>query len=127
MSSSSKPRIKSYIAGADLSAKQYTFVKFGSDNKTVVACGGNERSIGILQNKPESGQAAEVALPGGGGKLKINESVALGKLLTSTSGGLGEVADAAGEWCGAMAYDEGVQNDVIAVEVIATQAQASDA
>lgn len=125
--SHSDPRIYSFVAGANLSALQYTFVKFGADNKTVAACGANERAIGILMNKPLLGERAEVALPGGGAYLKVNENIALGKLLTSTAGGLGEVADAAGEWCGAIAYQAGVQNDVIAVEVIATQAQASDA
>lgn len=127
MASRSQARIKTFKAGADLSAKQYTFVKFGSDDKTVVSCAANERAIGILQNDPVSGGAAEVALPGGGALLKVSESVALGKLLTSTAAGLGEVADAAGEWCGALAYKAGDANDVIAVEVIATQAQASDA
>lgn len=125
--SHSNPRMLSFTASGDLSALQYTFVKFGATKDLVAACGANERAIGILMNAPASGQVAEVALPGGGAYLKVNESVALGKLLTSTSGGLGEVADAAGEWCGALAYQDGVQNDVIAVEVIATQAQASDA
>ena len=125
--SHSKPRLYSFKAGADLSALQYTFVKFGSAKDTVAACGANERAIGILMNAPASGERAEVALPGGGAYLKINETVALGKLLTSTSGGLGEVADGADEWCGAIAYQDGVQNDVIAVEVLAQHASASDA
>lgn len=125
--SHSEPRIKSFIAGEDLSSDQYKFVKLSGDGKTVVGCGANERSCGILMNDPGNGERAEVALPGGGGLLKINENVALGKMLTSTSGHLGEVADAAGEWVGAVAYDSGVQNDVISVEVTGFPAQASDA
>lgn len=119
--------MKGFLAGENLSAKQYHFVKFGSDEKTVVACGANERAIGILQNAPESGQGAEVALPGGGAYLKVSETIGLGKLLTSTGAGQGEVADAAGEWCAAMAMEAGVADDVLSVFVIATQAQASDA
>lgn len=126
MASRSQARFKTFTAGEDLSSKQYTFVKFGSDNETVLSCAANERAIGILQNDPTSGGAAEVALPGGGANLKVSEAVSLGNLLTSTAAGLGEVADAAGEWCGALAYDSGVANDVIYVEVIATQAQASE-
>lgn len=122
-----QPNLKAFKAGADLSAKQYHFVKFDTTKDTVVACAGNERAIGILMNKPIQGEAAEVAIIGGGAKLKISEAVGLGKLLTSTAAGQGEVADAAGEWCAALAFEDGVTNDVIAVMVIATQAQASDA
>ena len=123
----STPREFSFIAGEDLSSKQYTFVKFGTDEKTVLGCGANERAIGILMNAPESGEKAEIALPGGGGKLLISETVALGNLLTSTASGQGEVADAAGEWVAAIAHKAGVASDIIPVEVIQMQAQASDA
>lgn len=55
---------RSYIAGEDLSAKQYYFVKL-SAAKTVVACSGTtDIAIGVLQNKPESGEAARVRLLG---------------------------------------------------------------
>ena len=127
MSSYAQPNLKTYKAGADLRAKQYHFVKFGATKDVVVACAANERAIGILMNQPNSNEAAEIALPGAGALLKVSEVVALGKLLTSTAAGQGEVADAAGEFCGAMAYEDGVADDVIFVMVIATQAQASDA
>ena len=123
----SNPRIYSFIASADLSAKQYTFVKFGATKDKVASCAANERAIGILLNAPASGERAEVALPGGGALLKVSETIALGKMLTSTAAGLGEVADAAGEWVGAIAYGDGVANDVIPVEVVGCQAYASDA
>ena len=125
--SHSEPRSKTFLAAADLRLYQYHFVKLSTDGKHVAACGANERSCGILQNAPNTGEAAVVSLPGGGGLLKINENVTVGKMLTSTSGALGEVADAAGEWVGAVAYDAGVQNDVISVEVAQCQAYASDA
>ena len=121
-----QPNLKAYKAGADLSSKQYHFVKLSAID-TIVACGANEKPIGILMNKPVQGEAAEVALPGGGAKLKISENVALQKVLTSTVDGAGEVADAAGEWVGAEAIQAGSTNDVISVLVILLQAQASDA
>jgi hypothetical protein len=126
MASYHKPNVKGFIAGEDLSAKQYHFVKL-SDEKTVVAAAANERAIGILLNKPTSGQGAEVALPGGGAKLKLAEAVTVGKLLTSTATGQGEIADAAGEWCAAMAHQGGAEGDIIAVMVIAMNAHDSDA
>lgn len=127
MGSYQEPRIKTFIAGADLSAKKNTFVMFGSNEKLVVSATLNARTIGILMNAPLAGEPAEVALPGGGALLKLAEAAALGKLLTSTATGTGEIADAAGEWVGAMAYEGGTTGDVIYVEVIAMQAQASDA
>ncbi len=127
MASCHAPNIKGYLAAEDLSAKQYYFVKLSTDDKHVALCGANERAIGVLMNAPESGQGAEVALIGGGALLKINETVTIGKLLTSTSGGLGEVSDAAGEWSAALALEGGSANDVISVMVIAMQAVASDA
>lgn len=107
---------------------QFVAVKFHTDGESVVKAGANERAIGIAQSAATaSGEAVEVAMFGGGALLKINEAVDAGKLLTPTSDGYGEVADAAGEWCFALALQTGVQNDVIEVEVIACQAQASDA
>ena len=123
----SQPRIITFSAESDLSALQYTFVKLGTAKHQVDAAGANGRAIGILMNAPVAGGVAEVAINGGGAKLKVSETVALGKLLTSTSGGLGEVADAAGEWCAAIAFEDGVANDVIGVEVIQMNAHASDA
>lgn len=126
MTSHNEPRMKALKI--DSAVTQYYFVKFGTDSEHVALAGANERAIAIAA---EAGTTAEdqidVYLPGGGGLLKVNETVALGKLLTSTAGGLGEVADAAGEWVGAIAWKAGVQNDVIPVEVIQMQAQASDA
>lgn len=52
-----------FIAGADLSAKQYHFVKLTADN-TVEVAGAGEQAIGILQNKPTAGLAARVRVFG---------------------------------------------------------------
>ena len=53
------------VAGADLSAKQYHFVKLNGTGTQVVACNGvTDKPIGVLQNKPTSGQAAEVMMLG---------------------------------------------------------------
>jgi len=54
----------SAIAGADLSAKQYHFVKW-SANGTVVACSGaTDIPAGVLQNTPTSGDAANLCVIG---------------------------------------------------------------
>jgi hypothetical protein len=50
-------------AGADLSAKQYFFVKIDA-NGDVVLAGNGENAIGVLQNAPASGEAANIAVAG---------------------------------------------------------------
>ncbi len=48
------------IAGADLSAARYKFVKLSAD-RTVVLCNGiTDKPFGVLQNSPGSADAAEV-------------------------------------------------------------------
>lgn len=48
------------VAGADLSALQYTFVKVNTSAQIVACNGATDRPLGVLQNKPTSGQAAVV-------------------------------------------------------------------
>lgn len=127
MSVSRKQRIETYKAEGNLSSDQYKFVKRGTKDGTVVLAGANDKTVGILQNEPEDGLPAEVAMPAGGALLKISETVARGKQLTPTALGLGEVVDMAGENVGAIADVSGVANDVIGVEVTNMQAHVSDA
>ena len=113
MSSYVQPKIKVFKAEADLSAKQFCFVKFGSGNDKIVACGDAEKAIGVLMSKDvKSGDDAEVALIGGGALLKVAGAVALGDSLKSDANGLG--ATGLG-WTPAIALDSGVANDIISV------------
>lgn len=128
MSSIRQPKIKIFTAAADLSSKQYCFVKYANGGAGVDVCGANEKSCGILQNAPASGEPAEVALPGGGALLKLGEaSLSAGDLLTPTSGGTGEQCDAADEWCGAILAEDGTTNDVREVDVVSFYSSKSDA
>jgi len=117
-----------YTATTDISAYQYYFVKLVSG--LVVACGANEKPLGILQNKPV-GTATASALAtvrvGGISKLKISETIVPGNFLTSTSAALGEVCDAANEEYGAVALTDGQANDLIAVLIQRGEVTASDA
>ena len=106
-----------FKAGENLSAKQYYFIKLDA-NGDVVACGLNEVSIGILQNKPESGKAARIRMLGTG-KLVMNEACDEGEALTSTAAGRGEVVDLADEYAGAIALEAAGAIDEI-IEVLIT-------
>jgi hypothetical protein len=53
------------VAGADLSALQYNFVKLNSSGQAVACSGATDVPVGVLQNAPTSGQEAEVLIVGG--------------------------------------------------------------
>ena len=57
------PVILSFVAAADLSAKQYFLVKI-SDSNTVDLTGNGEAAVGVLLNKPALGQIAQVQIGG---------------------------------------------------------------
>ena len=104
------------VAGADLSAVQYHFIMLDADGKAIV-CGANGVSIGILQNTPESGEAARVRVLGTS-KLVMNEGVDEGEAITSIAGGAGEVVDNADEYFGAICIEAATAaNDIIEVLV----------
>lgn len=57
-------KLVGHVAGADLSAKQYHFVKLNTSKQVVICAATTDLPIGVLQNKPTSGQAAEVVMAG---------------------------------------------------------------
>lgn len=77
------------VANVDLSASQYCGVKIGTaDFNVVLASTGGENIVGILQNKPTAGQAADVRYCGVT-KAKAGASYSRNALLmTDTSGRL---------------------------------------
>jgi len=107
-----KPEIQAFTAGADLSALQYSFVKFGADLEKVVGCGNDEIPMGILMNAPTSGQMAEVAVAGGA-KLKSSGVIGLNASIGSAASGQGKAITTGAAF--AVAMQDAVQNDVIAV------------
>jgi len=64
------------VAGADLSAAQYLFVKFASTAGQVKAAAATtDAAFGVLQNDPKSGEEAEVAI---GGLAKVVAGTSVG-------------------------------------------------
>lgn len=123
------PFMGSYQAGEDLSSAQYMFVKVdpSNANKVLLCDTAGEVSLGILMNKPESGEYAEVALPGGGAKLIVDGSVSPGAMISTGADGKGETATSS-QYIGAMADATGAAssaNDAIPVIVCSAYA-ASD-
>lgn len=109
----------SLAAGADLSAKQYTFVKM-SGTGVVGAAAATDVPVGVLQNAPTSGKTAEVSVDGIV-KLKASAAIAAGALVGTTSTGLA-VAVVAGTdttkyVLGQAITAAGAANDIIAVAI----------
>ena len=86
-------QVGSLVAGADLSSSQHHLVKVSAAN-TVVLAGAGELAIGVVANKPASGEAAEV-LAGiivpvvAGAAVEARAEVASdasGKAVTATTG-----------------------------------------
>lgn len=74
------------VAAADLSAKQYMFVKLDSAGKAAAITANTDRAIGVLQNAPTAGQEAQVLVVGGT-KLVAGEAITEGAVLSTTSAG----------------------------------------
>lgn len=74
------------VAAADLSAKQYQFVKLDANGKAAAIAAITDVPIGVLQNAPTSGQEAEVLITGGT-KLVASEAITLPAFLSVSSAG----------------------------------------
>jgi hypothetical protein len=89
MSQASNQTVKSFLAGETFAAKQYYAVMMHTVNNTVVVAGvpAAEKThvIGVIQNKPASGEAASVAI-GGTSKLVMAAACDIGEKLMSSSG-----------------------------------------
>jgi len=120
------PNIVTYLSDYDFSSKQYYFCKIGSADNIVTLCGSGEKALGIIMNKPTSGQAAEVAFPGGGALLKVSETVAPGDYLSSMATGQGEITNTAGDHVGAYCLVTGSANDLVSVNVTCFEAYNAD-
>lgn len=74
------------VAAADLSTKQYTFVKLNSDGNVAAASGATDIPIGVLQNAPTAGQEAEVLVVGGT-KVVAGAAIGEGALVGTSAAG----------------------------------------
>ena len=76
----------SFVAGGDLSAKQYHFVKLNSSGQVVIVAANTDKPIGILQNAPASGGTAEVMLFGIS-KVVADADLAIGDQMGASADG----------------------------------------
>ena len=74
------------VAGEDLSAKQYYFVKINTSGQAVLCAGATDKPIGVLQNDPASGEEAVITVVGGS-KVVASASIDEGVLIGTASTG----------------------------------------
>jgi len=104
-------------ANADLSAHQFHVVALVGENLCNLATSANSSLIcGVLQNKPQSQEAATVAR-GGGSKVQVGAAVTAGDHLTTNSS-----ARAIKVTSGAMAFGQalataGADGDIISAQL----------
>ena len=74
------------VAGADLSDKQYYFVKINTSGQAVLCAAATDKPIGVLQNSPVSGAEASITVVGGT-KVVASASIDEGVLIGTASTG----------------------------------------
>lgn len=77
------------VAAADLSTKQFYFVKIDSSGKAALCSGATDKPIGVLQNTPASGQEAVVTVVGGTkviASASLDEGTAIGTTAAGKAG-----------------------------------------
>ena len=75
-----------YKAAADLSTKQYYFVKFTAAD-TVNVCTASDVPCGVLLNKPDAANKRASVLHFGIGKVNADAAIAVGVLIGSSGDG----------------------------------------
>lgn len=76
-------------AGADLSAaaNQYKIVKLDANGHAILCAAATDVPVGVLQNTPKSGDAADVMVSGVS-KVQASAAIAIGKTIGTDASGL---------------------------------------
>jgi hypothetical protein len=78
--------LSQFKAAADLSAKQYYFVEITAAGTVNVCNAATDQPIGVLQNKPKSGETAEVMVIGVT-KVSSDAALSVGTLIGPSADG----------------------------------------
>lgn len=107
------------VAGADLSAAQFKFVKLNSSGQAILCAAATDKPIGVLQNAPTSGQEAEVTVIGGT-KVVLGGSVTEGAAVGTSAAGAGvalTVGTDTTKYVVGQALTEGASGEIITVVI----------
>lgn len=104
-------------AGADLSALQFIGVQLNADEEAIAPAGQGQTIVGVLQNKPQEGEAASLAIVGSVTKILAASAFDPGDLLTVAANGKFEEA-ATGDYIAGVAVTGVANADEIGTMVI---------
>lgn len=79
---------RSWVAGADLSAVKYRFVKQHTTAGQVVLCAAGEHPVGVMQAGEASGRAVAVLRPPATSKVTAGATLTAGQKLASGANGV---------------------------------------
>jgi hypothetical protein len=108
-----------FVAGEDLSAKQYNFVKLNSSGQVIAVAADTDSPIGVLQNAPVSGAEASVTIVGGT-KIVASASQSLPATIGTASAGKGvarAVTDTTKYVLGTYLQAPGADGDIVAAVI----------
>lgn len=103
----------SLIAGADLSALQFRFVMLNSSGQVIVTTDGGD-AIGVLLNKPTSGQVAEVQTMGIA-KVTASGNLAAGSKVSASATGKAQATATGKHVVGTLVGDPAADGDIVEV------------
>jgi hypothetical protein len=78
-----------FVAGGDLRTKQFHFVKLNNAGQVVIVAAITDVPVGILQNKPNTGEDAEIMCDGIS-KLVADGTIDEGNLVGTSNDGQGD-------------------------------------
>ncbi len=112
-----QPETLSLVAAADLSAKQFYFVKVDSNGKADLPTASADRVIGVLQNKPKSGEVAEIRVLGGT-KLAASGTISAGGEVMPHTDGTARAAATSGNTVRAIALEAAASGDIFSAMLV---------
>ena len=123
MSQASNQIVKSLLAGEDLTSSQYyaVMIELGSSNEVIVAgtpAAEGTHVIGVLQNEPDDGEAASVAI-GGTSKIIMAANCDAGEKIMS-SAGKGTPVDGDQKSVIGIALEDNAEGDGGVIEILLT-------
>ena len=123
MSQASNQIVKTFLAGEDLTSSQFyaVMIELGSSNEVIVAgtpAAEGTHVIGVLQNKPDDGEAATVVI-GGTSKLIMAADCDAGEKIMSSSG-KGTPVDADQKSVIGIALEDNAEGDGGVIEILLT-------
>ena len=123
MSQASNQIVKTLLSGEDLSSSQYyaVMIELGTSNTVIVAgtpAAEGTHVIGILQNEPADGEAANVVI-GGTSKIVMAANCDAGEKIMSSSG-KGTPVDADQKSVIGIALEDNAEGDGGIVEILLT-------